>query len=154
MVNSCKLVSYQLLFFIPGIKPLLASSLKHIRHNPNFRIYPLALPHLKHRRTIRVENLGFFLDFAIWALTAIAILQRKVAPPQAELGFNPAKLGVFRLYHGFIGNPNSFNSSSPSSLVLAFVTTVTSNPNIILAFSGKISGKIICSFIPIVRFPF
>jgi len=52
-------------FFTPGISPLFANSLKHILHKPNFLIYPLFLPHLKHRFTFRVENLGGFCAFAI-----------------------------------------------------------------------------------------
>lgn len=55
---------YQLLLRIPGINPSLASSLKHILHNAKSLIYPLFLPHLKHRRTILLLNFGGFKDLA------------------------------------------------------------------------------------------
>lgn len=62
---------YQLLFVTPGINPLLAISLKQIRHNLNFLIYPLFLPHLKHLLVARVLNLGTFFDFSILAFVAM-----------------------------------------------------------------------------------
>jgi hypothetical protein len=62
---------YQLLFFTPGISPLLANSLKHILQRPNFLIKPLLLPHLKQRLIILVENFGFFFAFAICDVFAI-----------------------------------------------------------------------------------
>jgi len=63
--------NYQLDFLIPGISPLFANSLKQILQIPNFLMYPLLLPHLKQRRTRRVENLGGFNDFAISDFLAI-----------------------------------------------------------------------------------
>jgi len=65
------LFAYQDDFFTPGIKPWLANSLKQIRHNPNFLIYPLFLPHLKQRLTIRLLNFGFLFDFAFCASVVI-----------------------------------------------------------------------------------
>jgi len=56
---------------MPAISPRFAISLKQMRHNPNFLIYPLLLPHLKHLRTTRVLNFGFLFDFSICALVAI-----------------------------------------------------------------------------------
>ncbi|OGN04816.1 MAG: hypothetical protein A2659_04385 [Candidatus Yanofskybacteria bacterium RIFCSPHIGHO2_01_FULL_44_24] len=56
---------YQDDFLTPGKRPWLANSLKCIRHKPNFLMYPPFLPHRKHLRTIRVENLGFLSDLAI-----------------------------------------------------------------------------------------
>jgi len=75
---------YQLLFFTPGISPLLAISLKHIRHKLNFLIKPLLLPHLKQRRIILVLNLGFFLDFTICDFLAM-FLRPAFAKASAEL---------------------------------------------------------------------
>ncbi|KKT90885.1 MAG: hypothetical protein UW92_C0023G0010 [Candidatus Jorgensenbacteria bacterium GW2011_GWA2_45_13] len=67
------MLSYQLDFFIPGISPLLASSRKQILHILKSRIYPLFLPQRKQRRTMRVENFGFFLDLAITDVFAIVV---------------------------------------------------------------------------------
>ncbi|OGZ34177.1 MAG: hypothetical protein A2Y98_02485 [Candidatus Portnoybacteria bacterium RBG_19FT_COMBO_36_7] len=67
-------LSYQLLFFIPGISPRLANSLKQIRQRSKSRKYPRLRPQRKHRRTIRLENLGFLLDFAICAFVAISLI--------------------------------------------------------------------------------
>ena len=50
---------------MPGISPFNAISLKHILHNPNFLIYPSALPQLKHLLYALDENLGVFLDLTI-----------------------------------------------------------------------------------------
>jgi len=50
---------------MPGMFPFSASSLKHTLQRSKTRIYPLGLPHLKQRRTIRLENLAGFLAFAI-----------------------------------------------------------------------------------------
>jgi len=57
----------------PGISPLLASSLKQILQSPNFLIYPLLLPHLKHLLIILEENFGFFIAFAICDVFAMKI---------------------------------------------------------------------------------
>lgn len=65
------IVAYQLDFRTPGTKPWLANSLKQMRHNLNLRINPRRLPHFQQRRTIRVINFGFLLDFAICACVAI-----------------------------------------------------------------------------------
>jgi len=61
---------YQLLLVTPGINPLLAASRKQMRHRPNFLIKPCLRPHLKHRRTARDLNFGFF-DLAICAFVAM-----------------------------------------------------------------------------------
>jgi len=58
-------------FLTPGISPLLAISLKHIRHKPKALKYPFFLPHLKQRRTFLVLYFGFLFDFATWAVVAI-----------------------------------------------------------------------------------
>jgi hypothetical protein len=67
---------YQLLFFTPGISPLLASSRKQIRQTSNRRRYPLFLPHFQQRLTIRVENLGFFFALASVDVFAIFVYER------------------------------------------------------------------------------
>jgi len=58
-------------FFTPGISPLFASSLKQILQRPNFRIYPLLLPHLKQRRTVLLLYFGFLLALMICDVVAI-----------------------------------------------------------------------------------
>jgi len=68
------LFNYQLDFLIPGISPLLASSLKHILQRPKILIYPLLLPHLKQRLMVLEEYFGFFFAFAICDVFAIFIL--------------------------------------------------------------------------------
>jgi len=73
---SCFIVSYrvyQLDRFTPGICPVEASSRKHIRQISNCRIYPCFLPHFQQRRTLRVENLGFFRALASTDFFAIYI---------------------------------------------------------------------------------
>lgn len=67
----CFKMFYQLDFLTPGISPRLASSLKHIRQMPKSLIYPCNRPHLKQRRTMRVENFGFLLALAICDVFAI-----------------------------------------------------------------------------------
>src|SRR3989338_11433127 len=49
---------YQEDFLIPGILPSSASSRKQIRQRLKSRINPRGRPHLKQRRTVRVENFG------------------------------------------------------------------------------------------------
>jgi len=66
-------INYQEDFFTPGISPFPAISLKQILHNSKSRINPCLRPHLKQRRTIRVENFGVFLDRAITDCFAILI---------------------------------------------------------------------------------
>jgi len=65
------LIVYQDDFFIPGIRPSLANSLKQIRHTPKSRIKPFLRPHLKQRRTIRDENFGFLFARATTDVFAI-----------------------------------------------------------------------------------
>lgn len=63
-------------FLIPGISPRLASSLKQIRQVSKALIYPRLRPQRKQRLILRVENFGFFWDFAISALVAIYLIYR------------------------------------------------------------------------------
>ena len=58
-------------FFMPGISPLFANSLKHIRHKEKSRKYPRDLPQRTHRRIIRVINLGVLCALAIKDVLAI-----------------------------------------------------------------------------------
>ena len=51
------------------------------------------------------------------------------------------------------GIPNSFNNSYASSLVVAEVTKVISKPVILFTLSISISGKMMCSLIPKLKFP-
>jgi len=62
---------YQLLFFIPGISPLFANSLKHILQSPNARIKPCLLPHLKHLLIFLEGYFGFIFAFASCDVFAI-----------------------------------------------------------------------------------
>ncbi len=50
-----------------------------MRHKSKSLIYPCGLPHLKQRLTLRVENFGFFCDFAICDFFAIL----KIKAPNA-----------------------------------------------------------------------
>jgi hypothetical protein len=70
MVNE-KSCFYQLDFRTPGISPLLASSLKQIRHKPNIRMYPCVRPQRQHRLMVRLVNLGFLFALTIKAVRAI-----------------------------------------------------------------------------------
>jgi len=62
-------------FFIPGISPLEAISLKQILHSPKSLKYPRFRPHLKQRLTIRVEYLGGFFARAITDVFANVFLK-------------------------------------------------------------------------------
>jgi len=74
------MIIYQDDFFIPGILPSFANSRKQIRHKSKAPIYPLFLPHLKQRRTMRVENLGVFFALAITDFFAIILLNKHYRP--------------------------------------------------------------------------
>jgi hypothetical protein len=59
---------------MPGISPLLASSLKQILHISKSLIYAALRPHFQQRRISLVENFGLILlrfAFAICASVAI-----------------------------------------------------------------------------------
>ena len=56
---------------MPGISPRLANSRKQILHILKSRIYPRLREHRKQRRTIRVENFGFFAARAVTDFLAI-----------------------------------------------------------------------------------
>ncbi len=71
MLKNINYAIYQLDLVIPGISPLLANSLKQIRHKSKSLIYPLLRPQRQQRLIIRVENLGVFFAFAINACRAI-----------------------------------------------------------------------------------
>ncbi|TSC76363.1 MAG: hypothetical protein G01um101433_782 [Parcubacteria group bacterium Gr01-1014_33] len=134
----CVLHSYQLLFVIPGISPLFASSRKHMRQSINVRRYPRFRPHRKHRRTTRDLYFGFFSARAITDCFAINVMliYESYANLQIsnEIIFSLFAIRQIRIsfvdwHHCFIGNPINFNNSIPSSRFRAVVTTVTSNPN-------------------------
>lgn len=110
-------VYYQLAFLTPGISPRLANSRKQIRQMPNCLIYPLFLPHLKQRLTMRVENFGFFLALAITDVLAIIYILR------------------------LNGTPIFLYSSNASFFFLIIGTAVISNPKLTLEISGLTSGK-------------
>jgi hypothetical protein len=65
---------YQEALDTPGNSPLLANSLKQIRHKEKSLIKAALRPHLKQRRITRVENFGFtklLFAFAISDFLAI-----------------------------------------------------------------------------------
>ena len=64
---------YQLDFLTPGISPWLASSRKHILHNPKSLMKPCLRPQRQQLRTARVENFGFFSALA--SVDVLAILR-------------------------------------------------------------------------------
>jgi hypothetical protein len=55
---------YQLALVTPGISPLEAISLKHMRHILNFLMYPRRLPHNWHLLYALTLNLGVLFCFA------------------------------------------------------------------------------------------
>src|SRR3990167_6725213 len=68
-------IAYHELFFIPGMFPSSASSRKQIRQRLKSRIKPRGRPHLKQRRTVRLENFGLRFAFAIIDFLAIRIVR-------------------------------------------------------------------------------
>lgn len=58
-------------FFIPGISPIEAISLKQILQIPKSRIKARLRPHLQQRLIVRVEYLGFFNAFTTNAFLGI-----------------------------------------------------------------------------------
>jgi len=74
VVSDSLIYCYQLLFFTPGNSPLLANSLKQILQISKARRYPCFLPQRQQRRTIRVENLGFFSALAFVDVFAIFVV--------------------------------------------------------------------------------
>ncbi|OHA64865.1 MAG: hypothetical protein A2672_01620 [Candidatus Wildermuthbacteria bacterium RIFCSPHIGHO2_01_FULL_49_22b] len=64
---------YQLLFVIPGIKPLFAISRKHTRHSLKSRRNPLLLPQRKHLLTTLEANLGLFFALSICDFFAMVL---------------------------------------------------------------------------------
>ena len=69
--------SYHEDFFIPGMLPSRASSRKQMRQRLKSRIKPRGRPHLKQRRTFRLENFGFLFAFMIIDFFAIDIVRSK-----------------------------------------------------------------------------
>jgi hypothetical protein len=58
---------------MPGISPSFAISRKQMRHKLKSLIYPRFLPHLKQRRTTRLEYFGFFLLRAMTDVFAMLV---------------------------------------------------------------------------------
>ena len=79
-------------FLMPGIFPSSASSRKQMRQRLKSRIKPRGRPHLKQRRTIRLENFGFR-----FALTIIDFLAMKYA---LKGGFGVLASGLSVLDYG------------------------------------------------------
>jgi len=74
VASTGKQPPYQLAFRTPGIIPWSARLRKQIRHIPNFWYTARGRPHIRHRRTRRVEYLGGFTDLAIFDLLAILLV--------------------------------------------------------------------------------
>lgn len=64
-------LTYQLAFLTPGIRPCQANSRKQMRQSLNLLKYPPDLPQIGHRVYLRVENLGTLFHLAICELLAI-----------------------------------------------------------------------------------
>src|SRR3989344_5034372 len=62
---------YQDDFFNPGISPLWARDLKHIRHTPNFLKYALGRPQIKHLFVCLLLYFNFPSFFTIFDVLAI-----------------------------------------------------------------------------------
>src|SRR3989344_675035 len=75
---------YQEDFLMPGMFPSSASSRKQMRQRLKSRMKPLGRPHLKQRRTVRLENFGFRFDFTIIDFLAIEV--EKCGRPKRRLG--------------------------------------------------------------------
>ena len=70
--RNCGPSHYQLDFLTPGIIPSFAYSRKQMRQSQKSRINARFLPHRKQRRTMRVENFGFFNARALVEVFAMA----------------------------------------------------------------------------------
>lgn len=64
-MNMILMNDYQLDLRTPGNSPALANSRKQIRHNFTFPMKKRVRPQFIQRRTIRLENFGFFSERAI-----------------------------------------------------------------------------------------
>ena len=72
--GSFVIFSHQLLFLMPGIKPIPANSLKQIRQRPNFRMNARGRPHSSQRLCCCTRNFGGRLDLTIMLVLANALL--------------------------------------------------------------------------------
>ncbi len=98
---------YQLDFVMPGMRPSAANVRKQMRHMPNFLMYALGRPQIRHRLWNRTLNLG-------------ARFHRSIADFFAKI------LYLFYLFRN--GMPSCASSERPSSSVFAVVTMETSRP--------------------------
>src|SRR5205823_13139617 len=73
LIANCQLLIavYQLDFITPGISPFSARPRKHKRQRPNLRRYARGRPQMLQRLRCWVENLGFLLVLAIFAVVAM-----------------------------------------------------------------------------------
>jgi len=63
----------------PGISPFNARPRKHRRQRPNLRRYARGRPQMLQRLRCWVENLGFFLVLAFFAVVAMKISNQSLA---------------------------------------------------------------------------
>jgi len=73
---------------MPGISPRFAISLKQILHKPKSRIKARLRPQRKQRRVARLENFGFFFDFAICASVAMPMLFKFTSSMRSKFYYN------------------------------------------------------------------
>lgn len=105
-----------------------ASSRKQMRHMPKSRMNARGRPQRRHRLYFRTANFGVRLHFSMSDFFAKA--------PSSQFFRN--------------GNWSNRSNSIPSSSVRAVVTRVMFMPRIFATLSMSISGKTICSRMPIV----
>ena len=140
-------LAYQLDFVTPGSSPRNARSRKQMRQRPNLRRKARGRPQRPQRLLRRTSNFGLRLAFSISAFLAIPDSLSNgsswtggyAAAWPMMTGFSPRK-----------GKPISLSRANASSSLFVLVTIVMSIPWIFCTRSKLISGKMICSFTPIV----
>lgn len=136
---------HQLDFTTPGISPLSARVLKHIRHNPNSLKKPLGLPQILHLLYFLTLNFGSL--FALFIKHFLAnyppFLMNSIQRPFTFTN-------NYSLRFCLNGMPKKDRRFLPSSSVFAVVTIMISIPCTDTTLSYSISGNINCSLIPIV----
>src|SRR5690606_26780207 len=105
----------------------------------NLRYTALGRPHSWQRRSCRVLNFGLRFALAIFALVAIGKFVVRDEESEGETGRDQSLRK---------GMPNSFRSSSPSSLLWADVTMAMFIPCRFFTLSALISGNTFCSVRP------
>ena len=122
---------------MPGIWPSRASSRKQMRHRLNVRIKPRGRPHLKQRRTVRLENFGVLFAFAMSDFFAIKLEEfypersRGVAQkeePEVLHSYLAAKvmaLPCVTLFLRYPSAPGSLKNKAPNEARSIYITHST-----------------------------